>query len=84
MQITIRGMDPELEEAIRRLSHEEGISLNKAAIRLLARGAHLDRPAQRTVGHDLDHLFGTWTEAEAEAFRRTLKTCEQVDPDFWK
>lgn len=86
MQITIRGIEPELEQILRRLSRDEGISLNKAALRLLARGANLNRPRAdpQTIGQDLDHLFGTWTRKEAEDFQRSIQSCEQVDEDFWK
>lgn len=40
-QLTIRGFDDELSERIRREAEEEGISLSKAALRLLRRGAGL-------------------------------------------
>jgi hypothetical protein len=88
MQVTIRGIDPDLAQILKRLSREEGISLNKAALRLLARGAGLDRePARkrkRTIGHDLDHLFGTWTDSETEAFLDAIGSCGQIDEGFWK
>jgi hypothetical protein len=84
-QVTIRGLAPEVAAAIRRISRDEGISMNKAALKLLSRGANLDRaPESRVIGHDLDHLFGTWTEADAAAFLRSIQSCEQVDEDFWK
>lgn len=40
-QLTIRGFDDELSECIRREAEQEGISLSKAALRLLRRGAGL-------------------------------------------
>ena len=85
LQLTIRGISPELAEAVRRLAREEGISLNKAAVRLLAKGANLG-PGKKAgaIGNDLDHLFGTWTESEAKAFFKSVECCEQVDKDFWK
>ena len=38
-QLTIRGFDPELEAALRKLAREERISLSRAAIRLLRSAA---------------------------------------------
>ncbi len=86
MQVTLRGIDPELARIIERLAREEGISLNKAAIKLLANGAGLRRPTddRRRIGHDLDHLFGTWSESEADDFLQAVRSCRQVDESFWR
>jgi len=84
-QLTVRGITPSLAECIRRLSVDEGISLNKAALRLLAQGAGLGGGDERStvIGPDLDHLFGTWTDEEANAFLESIRSCEQVDAGFW-
>ena len=86
MQLTLRGIGPELAQHIRQLSHDEGISLNKAALRLLAKGAGLEHTSKKndTIGADLDHLFGVWREAEARQFLTSIQSCEQVDEEFWK
>jgi hypothetical protein len=85
LQLTIRGISPELAEAVRRLAREEGISLNKAAVRMLAKGANLGPHKNAgATGNDIDHLFGTWTESEAKAFFKSIEWCEQVDEDLWK
>jgi len=83
MQITLRGLDPELAEHIRKFSREEGIGLNKAAIKLLAEGAGLDRKKRNVIGSDLNHLFGTWDEAEAHQVLESIRSCEQIDEEFW-
>jgi len=85
MQVTIRGLSLELEQAIKEISLKEGISLNKAALKLMAKGANLHRDAEhRKIGRDLDHLFGTWPKAEAKRFLDAIRSCEQIDEDFWK
>ena len=38
-QLTVRGFDDELAEAIRQLARRDGTSLNQAALKLLRRGA---------------------------------------------
>ena len=40
-QLTIRGFDEDLDRAIRQLARRDGISLNRAALKLLRRGAGL-------------------------------------------
>ncbi|MYA20895.1 MAG: hypothetical protein F4Z25_11775 [Chloroflexi bacterium] len=84
-QLTVRGFDDELSDRIQRLAQREGISLNKAALRLLRRGAGLTDTAGAadTVGSSLDHLIGTWTEEEADAFDAALQDFEAIDESIW-
>ncbi|HSR69788.1 MAG TPA: hypothetical protein VLU25_17795 [Acidobacteriota bacterium] len=66
-QLTIRGFGRDLEEKIRSLAEVENISLNKAAVRLLRRGAGLDQSDEwDPIGNSLDHFFGTWSAEEKE------------------
>jgi len=83
-QLTIRGLDKRLLRAIRDLARRERISLNKAALRLLSQGAGVG-PAHRPkrIGNSLDHLFGTWSGAEAKAFHESIRPCEQIDEELW-
>ena len=84
-QITLRSLDPRLAEEIRKVAREEGISLNKATLKLLRRGAGLqERRTPNVVGHSLDHLVGTWDETEAKRFRSSIRSCERIDRLLWK
>ena len=81
-QLTVRGFDDDLSDRLRQLAHREGISLNQAALRLMRRGAGL--PDGRPIGNSLDHLAGSWTKAEAEAFNKELEVFETIDEELWK
>ena len=85
-QLTIRGFDKELARRIRRLARAEGISLNKAVLRLLRRGAGLAEPDQPAdvVGTSLDQLIGTWTADEASEFDRAIADLERIDSGLWE
>ena len=85
-QLTVRGFDDELSSAILRLAKREGISLNQAVLRLLRKGAGLaDHGAGRAkVGSSLDHLFGSWTKAEADELDAALKEFDRIDEEMWK
>ncbi|MDE0420015.1 MAG: hypothetical protein OXK76_03875 [Gammaproteobacteria bacterium] len=83
-QLTIRGFDDELAEYIRRLAHRDGISLNRAVMRLVRRGANLDEGDADVVGSSLDHLMGTWTGEEANAIDRALQDFSRIDEAMWK
>lgn len=84
-QLTIRGFDPRLERKIRQLARAEGISLNKAVLRLLRKGAGLveEGPGEDTVGDSLDHLIGTWTPAETAEFEDALGDLSEIDESLW-
>jgi hypothetical protein len=83
-QLTLRGLDRRLERKIRDLARQERISLNKAALRLLEKGAGLDAPeAADRIGRSLDHLIGTWTLEEADALLESIQSCEQIDEELW-
>ena len=85
-QLTIRGFDEELASRIRRLATQEGISLNRAVLKLLRAGAGLGQPTNtaNTVGSSLDHLIGTWTSEQADEMQSVLDDLEQIDEAMWQ
>ena len=83
-QLTIRGLDDELASRIRQLAGREGVSLNRAALKLLRRGAGLgernDKP--NVVGDSLDHLIGTWTAEDVAEMNRALEDLSRIDEEM--
>jgi hypothetical protein len=78
MTLSLRNLPKEVEEAIVETSHREGISLNKATLRLLE--ASLRKPARNS---DFDEFCGTWSKMEAHAFDAALAEMRQIDPADW-
>ncbi len=83
-QLTLRGFDDELAKYIQDLAQREGISLNRAVMRLIRRGADLDHGEANVVGSSLDHLMGTWSTDEADRIDRALKDFSHIDEAMWK
>jgi hypothetical protein len=81
--ITLRNLPPELESKIRERAREKGISINKAVIGLLKEQSGLGQKGKNKRHHDLDHLFGAWTQKQAEEFDRTLAEQREIDPELW-
>jgi len=79
MTISLRNVPPEVEKAILETSQREGISRNKATLRLLQ--ASLHKPA---INHDFDEFIGTWSDAEADEFDAALAEMRKVDPADWE
>ncbi len=86
-QLTVRGLDAELANNIRRrrLAQQERISLNQAVLRLLRRGAGLadDPGSVDTVGSSLDGFIGNWTRKQADEMDRALQDFEGIDESIW-
>lgn len=83
-QLTLRGLPPRLERSLRELARKEGLSLNKAAVRLLEKGAGIGERHDDRIGHSFDHLISTWSKAEGEAFLESVQSLEKVDPELWE
>jgi hypothetical protein len=77
--ISLRKLPAEVEKAIVETSRREGISLNKATLRLLE--AALRKPARNS---DFDEFCGTWAGTDADAFDAALAEMRQIDPADWE
>jgi hypothetical protein len=77
--ISLRNLPKEVEQAILETSRREGISLNKATLRLLE--ARLHKPVRNT---DFEDLCGTWSSAQADAFDAALAEIRHIDPADWE
>jgi hypothetical protein len=78
MTLSLRNLPKDVEEAILETSRREGISLNKATLRLLE--ASLRKPAKNS---DFEEFCGTWSNTEADAFDEALAEMRQIDPADW-
>jgi hypothetical protein len=81
--ITVRNLPPAVARAVRERARRRRISLNKAVVSLLeeATGAGASGSA---LHHDLDHLAGTWSEAEYRRIVEASKEQRTIDPEMWK
>jgi len=84
-QLTIRGVNRDVERRIRDLARKEGVSLNKAVLRLL-QAAAAPAPAEKNgkIGHSLDRFCGTMSDEEAAAIIEANKVFDVIDPELWK
>lgn len=84
-QLTLRGLDPRVQREIRELARRERISLDKAALRLLGKGAGIGPTDQADcIGNSLDHLIGTWSEKDSRELLESIQSCEQIDAELWR
>ena len=79
-QYTLRGIPANLDRALRRRARQEGKSLNRTAVELLAEGPGVSGEPLRH--DDLDDLVGTWVEDPD--FDRAIQEMDKVDPHLWR
>lgn len=85
-QLSVRGFDKDLMKRLREVARREDLSLNRAALVLLRRGAGLaeKKEASAAVGDALDRFIGTWSKNDERALLRGITACESIDEDMWK
>jgi len=84
-QLTLRDLDPRILAEIERVARAEGLSINKAAAKILKAGAGIqDAHESRRIGVAVDRFVGTLSPAEAGKLSRSLRLLEQVDGELWK
>lgn len=80
-QLTIRGFDPDLEKRLHDLAKRDQLSLNKAALKLMRRGAGLEHehsPDQQIV-QLLQSFSGCMSVAEAEQIDSAIAQSRSQD-----
>jgi hypothetical protein len=82
--ITIRGIDQQLGQAIKKYSGEKDTSINQWILSILRKVTGLDKKNITDENHDLDKLAGTWDKKQASEFETNIKYFEQVDKELWK
>ena len=78
--LTIRGVSPELAEALEGEKRRRGASLNQTVLDLLEQG--LGVVGARTNG--LRRLAGAWSDEEHEAFMQAVRAFDEPDAELWK
>ena len=82
--ITIRGIDEEIDNGLRKKAEESGDSINTTILKLLRNALQLGKSKPYPEYHDLDSLAGTWSEKERAEFDKVQEGFSQIDRDLWK
>jgi hypothetical protein len=82
--LTIRGIDAELERAIKTRAQQNNLSANQWIIQALKKVTGTGKEPVIKTYHDLDELAGGWTKEETAAFKKNTKSFEKIDEEIWK
>lgn len=83
--LSIRGIDPELATTLKLHAQESGKSVNQWVLDVLKEhtGQHKKKLFTQKY-HDLDFLFGQWTDSEFEKIQAKIDKESQIDAELWK
>jgi len=82
--ITIRGIETEVAEKLKQTASSQGKSTNRLVLDIIEKELGFEKGKRYSRRyHDLDDLFGTWSEAEFQKISNTIKSERQIDPELW-
>jgi hypothetical protein len=86
-QITLRGIPDDIETIAQKESKGKGMSLNKAFLSLLRKGAEQQESASRVkrsrTKSEFSQFLGLWREDEAAVFDKSLGEQREIDTGLW-
>ena len=83
--MTIRGIDAPLDLALKKAAKAEANSVNQLVIEVLKERFGLAKTPRHTRHyHDLDDLFGSWTEDQYQTVEDAVEQQLHVDPELWR
>ena len=84
VQITVRGLEPEIEKEIRGKAQKSGKSLNRVILDMISNNTGTKKTEKKPPAASLKKLAGGWDEQEYLEFMASIKSCEQIDEEMWK
>jgi len=83
--ITIRKIDEQLAELLKQKARKEQKSVNQLLLDTIRGSLGLLQEKPFTAEyHDLDHLFGKWSEEEFENIQGKIEQIRIIDRDLWQ
>ena len=82
--ITVRGIDDDLANKLKDTSSKEGKSVNQVVLDTLREQLGTKKKKRFAAQyHDLDHLFGTWSEEEFQRIQGKIDSERKIDEELW-
>jgi len=83
--ITVRGLDEIIAKNLKRMAGQNGKSVNQFVLDTLKERLGLKKEKKYTVvHHDMDHLFGIWSEDEFKRIQGKIDSERKIDKELWK
>ena len=82
--ITVRRLEPSLAKKLKQVANKEGKSVNQLVIDTIKQYLGIKKEKRFTVVyHDMDHIFGRWSEEEFEQIQGKIDSERKVEKELW-
>ena len=82
--MTIRGLEPILIDKMKEFAKQQNQSLNQFVVETLMLHMGMKKEKKFTAEyHDLDHLFGRWSEKEFNRIQGKIDSERKIDKELW-
>ena len=82
--MTIRGLEPILIDKMKKFAKQQNKSLNQFVVETLMLHMGMKKEKKFTAEyHDLDHLFGRWSEKEFNRIQGKIDSERKTDKELW-
>jgi homogentisate 1,2-dioxygenase len=82
--LTLRRIPFPVEKAIREKAAREQVSLNKAVVGILEETISGKKKTKSRRYHDLDWMYGIWSDKQSNDFLKQLDKTRPIDPELWQ
>ena len=83
--LSIRGIDSSLAKLLKDKATSSNQSVNRFVLEVLRKHVGLTKQKKYTLQHhDLDHLFGNWTDEEYQLIQSKIDSNRQIDREIWE
>ena len=83
--LSIRGIDKDLSEQLKKVASAEQKSVNQFVLDILRQHLGITKNKKFTqCFHDLDLLFGSWSDESFDAIQEKIGSERQIDDELWK
>ena len=83
--MTIRGLEPTLIDKMKEFAKQRNQSLNQFVIETLMLHMGMKKEKKFTAEyHDLDHLFGIWSEKDFKRIQGRIDSDRRIDKELWR
>jgi len=84
VQLTVRNVDENLSDALKREAKKRGQSVNKLIIDILQQSLGIKSTSEKPMAYtDLDHLAATWQDEETDQFNACVQKQRKIDEEMW-
>ncbi len=83
--MSIRGANDQLVSLLKDRAAASNKSVNQLVLEVLQKFVGLDKKKTFTAEyHDLDHLFGKWSEGDYVSIQEKIDCERKIDQELWK